>query len=131
MGGVKPNAEGGLDDDPVHAVPAKPEPEYQQSVPAEPQTASLDSIRTPEEIVPLVEAIITHRPPVDMSAPTSRTREKPAGEEEAAGELRLGEFQNVPTLTLSEARLLINAVMDHRKQRGPVEETEYVHSDFL
>lgn len=56
--------------------------------------------------------------------PTSRTREKPTGDEEATVDLKLGEFQNVPTLTLSEARLLINAVMDHRKQQRKVEETE-------
>jgi len=58
------------------------------------------------------------------TAPTSRTREKNAGDEEATADLKLGEFQNVPTLTLSEARLLINAVMDHRKQQRKVEETE-------
>ncbi|KAL8795523.1 MAG: hypothetical protein Q9195_001944 [Heterodermia aff. obscurata] len=46
---------------------------------------------------------------------TTRTREKPTGDEEAAQQLKLGEFANVPTLTLSEARLLINAVMSHRK----------------
>jgi DNA-directed RNA polymerase II subunit RPB4 len=54
-----------------------------------------------------------------MSAqPTSRAREQPQGDEEASTELKLGEFQNVPTLTLSEARLLINAVLDHRKTSG-------------
>lgn len=61
---------------------------------------------------------------MSATAPTSRTREKPTGDEEAASELKLGEFQHVPTLTLSEARLLINAVMDHRKQQRKVEETE-------
>lgn len=61
---------------------------------------------------------------MSATAPTSRTREQPQGDEEATAELRLGEFQNVPTLTLSEARLLINAVMDHRKQQKKVEETE-------
>ena len=55
---------------------------------------------------------------------TSRTRERPGGDESASTELNLGEFQNVPTLTLSEARLLINAVMDHRKQSRQVNETE-------
>jgi len=59
------------------------------------------------------------------TAPTSRTREKITGDEEAAADLKLGEFQNVPTLTLSEARLIINAVMDHRKGQRKVEETEY------
>ena len=58
------------------------------------------------------------------TAPSSRARERPGGEEEATADLKLGEFQNVPTLTLSEARLLINAVMDHRKQQRQVNETE-------
>ncbi|KAL8873023.1 MAG: hypothetical protein Q9174_001442 [Haloplaca sp. 1 TL-2023] len=57
-------------------------------------------------------------------APTARTREKPSGDEEATADLKLGEFQHVPTLTLSEARVLINAVIDHRKARGKVDETE-------
>ncbi|KAL8697801.1 MAG: hypothetical protein Q9201_006918 [Fulgogasparrea decipioides] len=57
-------------------------------------------------------------------APTARTREKPSGDEEATADLKLGEFQNVPTLTLSEARLLINAVIDHRKSLRKVDETE-------
>ena len=58
------------------------------------------------------------------TAPTSRARERAGGEEEATTDLKLGEFQNVPTLTLSEARLLINAVMDHRKQQRQANETE-------
>lgn len=44
---------------------------------------------------------------------TSRQREKPVGDEEAGIELKLGGFQTIPTLTLPEARVLINAVMDH------------------
>lgn len=56
-------------------------------------------------------------------APTSRTREKPGGDEEAAADLKLGEFQNTPSLTLSEARFLINAVIQHRKKQRTVEET--------
>ena len=54
----------------------------------------------------------------------SRTRERPGGDEEATSNLKLGEFEGVPTLTLSEARLLINAVMDHRKTQRQVNETE-------
>ncbi|KAI9722713.1 MAG: hypothetical protein M1812_001644 [Candelaria pacifica] len=61
---------------------------------------------------------------MSTTAPTSRAREQPQGDEEAAKDLRLGEFKGVPTLTLSEARLLINAVMDHRKQGGKQGETE-------
>lgn len=59
-------------------------------------------------------------------APEARARERATGDEEATAELKLGEFQHVPTLTLSEARLLINAVMEHRKASRKVEETEYV-----
>ncbi len=59
-------------------------------------------------------------------APEARVRERATGDEEAATELKLGEFQHIPTLTLSEARLLINAVMEHRKASRKVEETEYV-----
>ncbi|KAI9778129.1 MAG: RNA polymerase B [Geoglossum umbratile] len=64
----------------------------------------------------------------------TRAREQPQGDEEAATELKLGEFQNVPTLTLSEARLLINAVLDHRKTSGrEFQETEMLRStqDYL
>jgi DNA-directed RNA polymerase II subunit RPB4 len=58
-------------------------------------------------------------------APTARTREQPPGDEEATTDLKLGEFQNVPTLTLSEARAVIEAVIAHRKNNGgKVEETE-------
>lgn len=65
-------------------------------------------------------------------APTARTREAPGGDEEAGSELKLGEFQHIQTLSLSEARLLINVVMDKRKQQqmqkeGRVdEEKEYL-----
>ena len=57
-------------------------------------------------------------------APESRVRERATGDEEATTELKLGEFQHVPTLTLSEARLLINAVMEHRRTSRKVDETE-------
>ncbi|MCJ1313490.1 RNA polymerase B [Agyrium rufum] len=56
--------------------------------------------------------------------PKSRAREKPVGDEEATSDLKLGEFQQVPTLSLSEARILINAVIDARKLKRPFEETE-------
>ena len=60
--------------------------------------------------------------------PQSRARERIGGDEEATAELKLGEFQHVPTLTLSEARLIINAVMEHRRTKDGAEktlETEY------
>jgi len=56
--------------------------------------------------------------------PTSRTRELPSGNEEAATDLKLGEFQNVPSLTMSEARLVINAVIDNRKKQPKLREIE-------
>lgn len=60
-------------------------------------------------------------------APTSRTREAPQGDEEAAAELKLGEFQNVDALTHSEAALVINALVSKRRADGRnVNETEYV-----
>ncbi|PGH13076.1 hypothetical protein AJ79_03913 [Helicocarpus griseus UAMH5409] len=48
--------------------------------------------------------------------PTHRKRELPQSELEATSQLKLGEFQNVPTLSLSEARLVINKVLDLRRK---------------
>ncbi|KMU81182.1 polymerase 2 polypeptide D [Coccidioides immitis RMSCC 3703] len=48
--------------------------------------------------------------------PTHPKRELPQNELEASSQLKLGEFQNVPTLSLSEARLVINKVLDLRKK---------------
>jgi DNA-directed RNA polymerase II subunit RPB4 len=56
--------------------------------------------------------------------PRSRAKERPAGDEEATATLKLGEFENVPTLNLSEARMLIDAVIKHRQGGHKVEETE-------
>ncbi|KAI2616413.1 HRDC-like protein [Hypomontagnella submonticulosa] len=57
--------------------------------------------------------------------PTSRARAQPAGNEEATNVLNLGEFQDVDTLTLSEAALVINAlVAKRRNDRKNVNETE-------
>lgn len=55
-----------------------------------------------------------------------RKRELPQSELEATSELKLGEFENVPTLSLSEARLVINKVLDlRRKGEKKFEEPEY------
>ncbi len=60
-------------------------------------------------------------------APTSRSREAPQGDEEAAAELKLGEFQDVDALTHSEAALVINALVQKRSaDRKNVNETECV-----
>jgi hypothetical protein len=64
---------------------------------------------------------------VTMSAPapTSRSREAPQGDEEAAAELKLGEFQDVDALTHSEAALVINALVQKRSMdRKNMNETE-------
>lgn len=60
------------------------------------------------------------------TAPTSRAREKIGGDEDAGADLRLGEFEGVPTLTLSEARLIIESILGHRKKQRQVTETECV-----
>jgi len=65
-------------------------------------------------------------------APTSRSREAPQGDEEAAAELKLGEFQDVDALTHSEAALVINALVQKRSaDRKNVNETEYAFPFWL
>ncbi len=62
-----------------------------------------------------------------MSNKMSRPKPPPPGTEEASANLNLGEFQNVDTLTLSEAALVLNAlVAKRRNDRKNVNETEYV-----
>src|SRR4051812_45632166 len=61
-------------------------------------------------------------------APTSRSKPPPPGEEEASAVLRLGEFDDVDTLTLSEAALVINALMSkRRKDRKDRNETDVLN----
>lgn len=52
-------------------------------------------------------------------AATSRARAQPLGNEEAGSQLVLGEFEGVQTLSLSEARLVINAVTDKQHAIDP------------
>ena len=60
---------------------------------------------------------------------TSRPKPAAAGNEEAGATLQLGEFQDVDTLTLSEASLVINALVAKRRaDRRNVNETEWVLS---
>ncbi|KAF7562747.1 hypothetical protein G7046_g1378 [Stylonectria norvegica] len=59
---------------------------------------------------------------------TSRPKPPPPGNEEASVDLNLGEFQNVDTLTLSEASLVLNAlVAKRRNDRKNVNETEMLN----
>ncbi|KAL2104922.1 hypothetical protein VUR80DRAFT_9322 [Thermomyces stellatus] len=56
---------------------------------------------------------------------TSRPKPTAPGNEEAGAVLQLGEFQDVDTLTLSEASLVINALVAKRRaDRRNVNETE-------
>ncbi|KXX81710.1 DNA-directed RNA polymerase II subunit rpb4 [Madurella mycetomatis] len=67
-------------------------------------------------------------------APTSRAKPPPPGEEEASAVLKLGEFEDVDTLTLSEASLVINALMTkRRKDRKDRNETDVLNKtlDYL
>lgn len=60
---------------------------------------------------------------------SSRPKPPPPGTEEATANLNLGEFQSVDTLTLSEASLVLNAlVAKRRNDRKNVNETEYAPS---
>jgi DNA-directed RNA polymerase II subunit RPB4 len=64
-------------------------------------------------------------PPRVVHPRTSRPKPTPPGNEEASTILNLGEFQEVDTLTLSEASLVINAlVAKRRNDRKNVNETE-------
>ncbi|KAK1757581.1 HRDC-like protein [Echria macrotheca] len=49
-------------------------------------------------------------------APTARSKAVAPGDEEAGAVLRLGEFEDVDTLTLSEASLVLNALMAKRRK---------------
>lgn len=63
--------------------------------------------------------------PTPLPPPTSRTRPTPSGDEEATTILSLGEFTATPSLSLSEARILIHAVLEHRRGTGrKVQETD-------
>lgn len=59
--------------------------------------------------------------------PTSRPPVKPIlpDQEEALANLRLGEFQNIASLGLPEARLVIESIINSRQQAGKkFQETE-------
>ncbi|KAM3532468.1 hypothetical protein MY4038_004041 [Beauveria bassiana] len=63
-----------------------------------------------------------------MSNKMSRPKPPPPGNEEASATLNLGEFHNVDTLTLSEASLVLNAlVAKRRNDRKNVNETEMLN----
>lgn len=70
-------------------------------------------------------------PPPPM---TSRPKRPPTGDEEATAILKLGEFQGVPALNLSEARTIINAVVTRRrniKQKVSESETLLKTQEYL
>ncbi|KAJ5902754.1 hypothetical protein N7495_003282 [Penicillium taxi] len=53
-----------------------------------------------------------------LPPPTHRKRVLPQGELEAASILKLGEDQDTPTLSLSEARLIIRKLQENKKKSG-------------
>ncbi|KAL2829745.1 hypothetical protein BDW59DRAFT_170405 [Aspergillus cavernicola] len=55
---------------------------------------------------------------VTLPPPTHRQRALPQGELEAASTLKLGADQNTHTLSLSEARLVINKVLENKRRGG-------------
>lgn len=59
--------------------------------------------------------------------PMTRAKEQIHGDEEAGAELKLGEFQNVSSLTLSETKEVLTAVFNHRREQGKfkVPDNEY------
>ncbi|RYP76335.1 hypothetical protein DL771_001774 [Monosporascus sp. 5C6A] len=61
---------------------------------------------------------------MSQHAATSRPKPRPAGNEEAGDTINLGEFQDVETLTLSEAALVINALVTKRRNERKMNETE-------
>lgn len=66
---------------------------------------------------------------VQLPPPTHRQRAPPQGELEAASILRLGADHDAHTLTLSEARLIINKVLENKRGGGKkYEEPEFVHA---
>lgn len=63
---------------------------------------------------------------IKLPAPTSRKRIVPQSDLEAASTLKLGEDQNTHTLSLSEARLVINKVLENKRRGGKkYDEPEY------
>ncbi|RMJ27477.1 polymerase II [Aspergillus sp. HF37] len=62
---------------------------------------------------------------IQLPPPTHRQRVLPQGELEAASTLKLGADHNAHTLTLSEARLIINKVLENKRGgEGKYEEPE-------
>merc|ERR1712000_65632 len=76
----------------------------------------------PQTLAPLPATMSNHQR-------TSRPKPPPPGNERAEAELNLGEFQGVDTLTLSEAALVLNAlVAKRRNDRKNVNETEMLNT---
>lgn len=70
--------------------------------------------------IPQKSRILFHRFKMSVQLPpaTHRKRALPQGELEAASTLKLGADQNTHTLSLSEARLVINKVLENKRRGG-------------
>ncbi|KAF4974179.1 hypothetical protein FZEAL_8884 [Fusarium zealandicum] len=64
---------------------------------------------------PTMEEVQVPKPKKVNHPRTSRPKPAPPGNEEASATLNLGEFQEVDTLTLSEAALVLNALVAKRR----------------
>lgn len=62
--------------------------------------------------------LTTIKPHLLPPAPEIRHRDRIATEEEAGSTLNLGDFQHVHCLSMSEARLIVLAIFEHRRQKG-------------
>ncbi|EED12287.1 polymerase (RNA) II (DNA directed) polypeptide D [Talaromyces stipitatus ATCC 10500] len=68
---------------------------------------------------------------IKLPPATHRKRVVPQSDLEAASTLKLGEDQNTHTLSLSEARLVINKVLENKRRGGKkYDEPEYVSPLF-
>ncbi|KAF2754206.1 hypothetical protein EJ05DRAFT_479738 [Pseudovirgaria hyperparasitica] len=76
-----------------------------------------------DDLGPAREPTPQARPPprekTQIPKQVARVKERPSGDEEVGSSLKLGEFQGVHSLSVSEARILVNAVFKDRKQRRP------------
>lgn len=69
---------------------------------------------------------------IKLPPATHRKRTVPQSDLEAASTLKLGDDQNTHTLSLSEARLVINKVLENKRRSGKkYDEPEYVFPTSL
>lgn len=89
----------------------------------QPNGANMDD---PEFVKP-----VQRPPPPKIPKAVSRTKEVVSQDLRMDDEVVLGQFQNVHTLSVSEARMIVNAVFQQRKEKGKhYKETENMTKMF-